>query len=412
MLFDIFLSPERVNSMRRQFNTTLLIAKILFNLSIFSGCGFQTQSNPLEVWDQKNDPLHFSDSYARKFADLPLSGTSAILPWSDTYWPSLFAGISVRWNGEMFSNLIDYPLITKDQIDQITPKKLAELSPAEKYDLYVGNFHYPLVRSERIRTGGVQPSWAGLCHGWAPASLNFKEPKSVLVTGKSGVQIPFGSSDIKALLSLVQGKPGSAPTKILGARCNKDLKNDPGSSSNPECKDVNAASFHLVLANELGLAKKGIIMDATRDLEVWNQPVFNYKAVVDAEQPASPGAATGTVKELIITNIITYGAESVALWNAVLGTEYFNSKTETYKYRLELDESGQILGGEWLSTERPDFLWVQEPAKFTGYFADLETIYQESLKSTGIPNPADQSPKEQAGSSAESNPEEPVVPFP
>ncbi len=401
MLFT-YLFPGRAKSMRHKSNTihivTLLISKIVFISSISAGCGSKTQSDPLEVWDQANDPVHFSDSYALTFADLPISGTSDIIPWSDTYWPHIFAGISTRWNGDSFASLFDYPLYTKEQVAQLSPKKLAELSPAEKYDLYMGSYQYPLVHSERRRTAGNHPAWAGLCHGWAPASLNFKEPKSVLVTSEAGVQIPFGSSDIKALLSLVQGHYSKAPAKFLGGRCNRDLKKDPIFSNDPECKDVNAASFHLVLTNELGIAKKGIIMDATRDLQVWNQPVFKFAARVDAEQPASPGAAQGTIKEVIITNEVTYGAESVAQWNAVIGTEYFNSVTVTYKYRLELDIAGQIVGGEWLSTERPDFLWVQERAKFTGYLALVETIYKESLKSKGIPNLANEpseSPTEQ-----------------
>ncbi|NBX17181.1 MAG: hypothetical protein EBR09_07440, partial [Proteobacteria bacterium] len=65
----------------------------------------------------------------------------------------------------------------------------------------MGRFDFPTVQSERRRTSPAAAAWEGLCHGWAPASLEFNEPEPVTVTGENNIKIPFGSSDIKALLS-------------------------------------------------------------------------------------------------------------------------------------------------------------------------------------------------------------------
>ena len=78
---------------------------------------------------------------------------------------------------------------------------LKALSPAEKYDIFMGKFSYPTVKFEWARTSASHPQWYGLCHGWAPAAIVYDEPNPVTLTGPSGVKVPFGSSDVKALLT-------------------------------------------------------------------------------------------------------------------------------------------------------------------------------------------------------------------
>jgi hypothetical protein len=51
--------------------------------------------------------------------------------------------------------------------------------------------------------------------------------------------------------------------------------------------------------------------------------------------------------------------------------------TRYYEYTLELDPVGSVIGGEWISETRPDFLWVKEKAKtFTGKLSGLNAIYK------------------------------------
>ena len=50
--------------------------------------------------------------------------------------------------------------------------------------------------------------------------------------------------------------------------------------------------------------------------------------------------------------------------------------TKTYKYRLELDKDGKIIGGAWISVDRPDFIWKKNDPGFIGFFEDLSRIYK------------------------------------
>jgi hypothetical protein len=55
------------------------------------------------------------------------------------------------------------------------------------------------------------------------------------------------------------------------------------------------------------------------------------------------------------------------------------------KYILDLDRSGKIIGGHWLSYERPDFLWIKNSKGFigtgflygtVGYMNDLQNLVE------------------------------------
>lgn len=62
-------------------------------------------------------------------------------------------------------------------------------------------------------------------------------------------------------------------------------------------------------------------------------------------------------------------------WTPVLGTSRQITRARTYDYYLDLDNTGKILGGEWISTQRPDFLWLERKVStFTGPFSRLGEI--------------------------------------
>jgi hypothetical protein len=58
----------------------------------------------------------------------------------------------------------------------------------------------------------------GLCHGWAPASITYAEPKPITVTNADGITIPFGSSDIKAQLTYFAAEYAQGVTKFVADR--------------------------------------------------------------------------------------------------------------------------------------------------------------------------------------------------
>jgi hypothetical protein len=354
---------------------------------VVAACGAPQTSAVKEAWNQINDPLRLSGDYERTLADLPTTGTLDVEPWSDTYWPSHKGGIAARWNSETSVDNFAYQTPSKNKVKNMSLAKRAQLSPAEKFDIFVGNYNYPTIARERARTSPDDQTWEGICHGWAPAAINFAEPKSVVVKGKFNIQVPFGAADVKALLSYLQGQVSYAPSRMLGARCNIDLSEQPDLSDRSECRDTNAGAFHVALANQIGVMKEGFVADVTRDLQVWNQPIHGFDSEILSEQAPSAGAAEGTVKEVIVRTKMHYIVEIDAVWDAVVGTEDNWAQTAVYDYRLELNEAGQIIGGEWLSEARPDFLWTQETPNFTGYFKKLKQVYDAALASEGIENP-------------------------
>lgn len=327
-----------------------------------------------EVWNPVNNPLRLNSNYERTLSRLPLAGSANILPWSDTYWPSFRGGISHRWNLQT-PQTFGYTPYTAERVRTLSQAVLRGLSPAEKYDIFMGRFDYPTVYSERRRVSPNNPRWWGLCHGWAAASVLYAEPKPVVLTGPSGIAIPFGASDVKALLTYYQGEIARVNTRGAGARCNLDISNNSGAANRTECRDVNAGTFHVILANQLGLQRRPIIADVTRDLQVWNQPIYSFNARIRGYGNPSSGSAPGTVREAIVDASITYADGTGP--NYAAGVR--DDTTRSYSYRLELDGDGRVLGGQWLTRDRPDFFWIQTRPSFTGYFASVFNIYRASV---------------------------------
>ncbi len=362
------------------------ISLIAFSLLLLIGCGqSQNSSATREAWNEANDPLNLEGEFERKLDLLPLEGALEVQPWSDSYWPSYEGGVGARW--VVGETGFDYPTHNKRQIGRMSLAKLAELSPAEKFDVLNGDYRYATVKSERNRTSPDNQHWEGICHGWAPAAIAFAEPKSVLATSDAGVEVPFGSSDIKALLSLYVGNHGNSAFRALGARCNYDLTENPEFASRPECRDTNAGAFHIVLTNYIALLKQAFVADVTRDQQVWNQPVHGFSTVVVSTQDPSEGAAPGTVKEAVIETQMAYSLEISPEWDAVVGTDGQSNELKTYKYRVELNAEGEIIGGEWMQEDRPDFLWTQDKPEFTARFAKLAELYELSQTAEALPDP-------------------------
>jgi hypothetical protein len=364
-----------------------LVSSALF---LTSACGVSNLSKFKERWNPANDPINMAGDYVIKFDQLPLQSALPTQPWSDTYWPSYRGGVAQRWRSH--ENGHQYTTLPEASLASMTLAEISKLSPAEKYDIYIGNFGYGLVGYERSRTTPQDDTWFGLCHGWAPASLIFAEPKSVLVTSRTGIQIPFAASDVKALLTLHQGNFNTSKSTMLGERCNTDISNLPLNQIPVECRDTNAGAFHVVIANQIALKQKGFVADVTRDLEVWNQPVYSYQTEVIGETTPSLGSAVGTEKELIVKTTMVYGVEISPQWDHVVATGRNSLSSEEYQYRLELDGNNNILGGAWLTEDssRPDFLWSQDAGQLNDYFLPLKDLYEASLASPGIVDPAQQ----------------------
>lgn len=356
------------------------------------GCG-ETRSTkpsvaaaPNEAWDDANNPSRLGQRFELNFSKLPVKGTLEVIPWSDTYWPSVFGGLARRWNDpDITERAQNFEYLTPDlaQIESMGIELKSKLSPAEKYSLYIGDMDFKLVKSERVRTKDAKETWQGLCAGWAPAALNFKEPRAVVLKSPTGVEVPFGAADVKALLSYYIDSFKGPNFGFMGHRCNIDTLKEPGAKTDFGCRDTNAGSFHAVVSNMIGLMKRGFVIDVTRDLQVWNQPAHTFESkILDMREPTL-GASLETSREFLVETKLTYTLETEALWESGHADH-----SKTYFYSVEVNEKNEIIGGQWLNTklkvsddaERPDFIWNQDAPKFENGFEKIGEIYAASIK--------------------------------
>jgi hypothetical protein len=355
-------------------------------------------SDTQQGWDAANNPnnlLPQNSFLERRLDRLKMAAVvpNEKLPWSDSYWPNYRGGLAWRWNSANPGDFKNYALPTKDQVAKMSMRQRLELSPAEKYDILTGNWNYPLVDYERKRNNPGDEKWRGLCNGWAAAAAHYKEPRPVVVNSADGIQIPFGASDIKALLAIYMAQFADGGVRLVGARCNTAAKagwETTGDTGFPrglsECQDVNPGSFHLILANYVGEWGQSVVGDLVNGTEVWNYPVYEYKSYILGEQPPTPGtAAPGTVREVKLQTDVRLKIEidppNAHNFNET-GQQDVGDHRISYQYFLELNAAGEIIGGEWITPLHPDFLWTQPPAgDFKQYFSKLGELYAASMRS-------------------------------
>ncbi len=320
-----------------------------FNTSARAGVQFDGHNPIPGAIDGYNHPSLLSEDFLYTFDELPLRGELDREPWSGSYWPKREGGISHRWR---IDEALDYELFSKEELLNADTELISNLSPSEKYDLYVGNYKWPLTHKARAAGSESEASWTGYCHGWTPASADYPEPHSVVVVNEDGIRIPFASSDIKALLTFYRGEVVTstyvqhewrAETHVLGGSCGSENPTD------PSCYDTNPGAFHIALTNRVGLEKKNLFLDADNSREKWNQPIFRYDSKVLWSQEPSSGASEEAVAEYVVETEAEWTLEIEPQWTPVLNTNTQHTKVETFRYTLEVDRDGEIVGGQWLA---------------------------------------------------------------
>ncbi len=287
----------------------------------------------------------------------------------------------------------------------MSKEQLAVLSPIEKFDIYLGNIYpnragfYKWSRQERQRTVGsgrrIQ-GWEGLCHGWAAASINHAEPARVLapvqiVDERDGqtkqIMLPFLSSDIKALMTyfyadVMNRSDASNYYRIVGLRCSSAgyseyIRNGRRyRSASEECNDVNAGTFHIALTNQLGIKRASFIADLEPRAAVWNYPITGYRTHWLQERRPSASASREAIREIVVETELDYMLEVNPYAYSFKGWDWQNArKTKVYRYTVELNAADQVVGGEWLTAEHPDFMWTMQKVDFTGDFSILNNLF-------------------------------------
>lgn len=312
-------------------------------------------------WPDVSAPTIMSHSFVHEFDLMPLSG-KAHGPqkfWSGDYWASRNGSINYRWN-DPGQEGFDLQSPTREQAERMSLESLARLSASEKYDLFTGRYDYPLKNRVEENGDAYADEWEGICHGWAPASMNHNEPTPKTVINPDGISIPFGSADIKGLLSYYYANEFKvASTHQMGRRC----ANGGFWNRRKDCKkDLNAGAFHIVLANKIGIQGAGFLADLDRFKEVWNHPVHSYETKVVRVGKKDSNSAPGTVRVIRVETNVHYIDESRSTWDTVIGTDGQRVLTKEFEYELDIDAGGNIIGGDWKSRQRPDFLWTTEKA--------------------------------------------------
>jgi len=232
------------------------------------------------------------------------------------------------------------------------------------------------------------------------------ELESLVEKYQSDVIRLFGSKDPKTLTQDQLKRLNDARNPFLASNARQ-------SSKDPACSDTNAGAFHIVMANQLGIMKEGFLMDKTRDAEVWNQPVYKFDSEIKGYEIPSGNASPGTVKMANVVSNLYYADDTDygwTFWNPSLSgifnlKAYFTSFMDEYnkyqdmlisegdldarkeypehvlahahyEYKLELDRDNKIIGGQWLTLDRPDDLYFVKKVGFVGSFDQLGKIYQ------------------------------------
>ncbi len=286
------------------------------------------------------------------FSNLP---TSARLPatrgWDAHYWPSFRYGLLWRYFDEELSPL--------EKFEAAFGQTLATENPGE---YSIGD----LIALERERTTGMTSNWFGICDGSSEAALFFDEPTSVIQIG----EITFYPFEIKALLSYftAMSQP-QRKTVHTGIRINfKDpiQVDENGRPFDSRARDINPGLFHLAVTNMLGLKERGIVADYKQGEEVLNFPIKGFKVLhsetaSDEKTLAELRAYNPKASEFMFVKIEIAYADSHRVLEKI--PDFDATIYKTYDYVLELDETGQIIGGEWRNEsqlDHPDFLWISQ----------------------------------------------------
>jgi hypothetical protein len=362
------------------------------------------------------------------------NATLEVQPWSGDYWPIYQGGLGSRYamasDGHSRNewSLAYGSFKAQGSLAEILERgdetEIDSLSPSEKYDALIGEprsvtggsfgFLTPLMwqeGQEYANEKGRVEHWMGLCHGWAPASLNEPRPvKTIEAKAASGNgTIHLYPTDLKGLSTLAWAK-NDAHEHLVGGRCgSKNPRKDPetGRLLDQDCFDVNPGLWHLAIINQIGLVKRGFVIDATYDYEVWNQPVFSYEISYFNPQTGAPSETAtealvrmseftkdkfakfrkgnaGSVVGVKMT--IKYVAETSASHSKTDSPENDRLVSTTYTYDLEISTRGDIVGGEWYQNAHPDFLWLTEADSHPNSIGDAQITGEAWNPEQPLPN--------------------------
>lgn len=377
---------------------------------------FLRGTHPKSGWDVNNRPeffltdpemvIHLDQMEQLGYRASYLEET----PWSGDYFAMARGILGNRAFDPGFAQLDDW----KDRFDYIQDhpfakifargksKEINKLSVSEKYDILLGDLQGRLTNSlweqgrQYFEATGEVEEWMGICHGWAPASYMVPRPlSSIEVPSFDGQKkIKLNPAELKGLISQ-QWAQNPVNSRFVGQRC--DSKNpqqdENGRVIESGCLDINPATWHIIVVNKIAKNRKSFVFDATYDYEVWNQPVYGYKYTyfnpsTNKEEASLEKAtvrresfdndkfakyrATDTQNIVGIAMEVSYSVETTINDSDTDSPDSDFVTSVRYLYDLELNDKGQIIGGEWYTNKHPDFLWTPEEGESARSPIDLQ----------------------------------------
>ncbi len=283
-----------------------MIKKVVILSIVLIGCGSDPSGKKIaednvkggadgksERWGSGDDPRMFSNDLEYRLAELPQNAEIPNIPWAGNYWPTYQDNINYKWDGDNPPPSTKYgqafgvegieDAVSRDHgIDSMSWRTACDKDADCNADL---------VEKCAIRdgkdSGYCVPTWFGICHAWAPAAILVPEPEQPVT--HNGVD--FAINDIKALITLAYDRTN---TRFVSLRCNlQDIEDGDEAIAwdsygrptdrNPECRDTNPGTWHVLMTNYLGIQGQSFVYDRTFDAEVWNQPLRGYRTLEQRE---------------------------------------------------------------------------------------------------------------------------------
>ena len=263
-----------------------------------------------DQWGSGDAPTIFDATVKTTLADLPLDGEATSIPWASSYWPVYRDSINMRWDGassESASFKYGKAFGVADVETKVSKYHGIDAQTSRKACTKTADCNATIGEACALRTGATSgrciPTWWGICHAWAPGSIMEAEPKHAVTRGG----VTFKVNDIKALVTLAYNETSS---RFVSLRCDKDNAASAihfdaygrPTEADRECRDTNAGTYHILLANYLGLRGQSFVEDRTFDDEVWNQPLRGFRftqlkevSVVEAHNLLGVTSAPGDV---------------------------------------------------------------------------------------------------------------------
>ena len=234
-----------------------------------------------EAWGTSDNPSLLDPNFNYALDQLPASGAAKKTPWAGSYWPTYKDSINVRWAGANSQSAAKkYELaFAKTGVENAVSAttgidSLGGTACTSDAQCAVDKGSVCAKRTGAA-AGVCSETWFGICHAWSPAAILEDEPlKAVTYNG-----VEFKVNDLKALMSLAY--TADLEVKFMSLRCD-DAASAGDISGKAACKDTNPGSFHVAVANLLGVQGKAFVEDRTYDYEVWNQPVRSFKVTRNA----------------------------------------------------------------------------------------------------------------------------------